>query len=142
MKICLLSSVHQSFDGRIFHKEAKTLAKTGYDVILIAQNDKEEIVDGIKIVSLPKPKNRLERMVLLTPLCLIKALKQKANVYHFHDPELLFVGILLRLFTKAKIIYDVHEDYGKQILSKLYLPKFTRWAIASAVNTIEKKVLS
>jgi len=27
MKICILTTVHQPFDTRIFHKEAKSLAK-------------------------------------------------------------------------------------------------------------------
>lgn len=137
MKVCLLSSVHPPFDVRIFHKEAKTLLKAGYDVVIIAQNDKEEIVDGIKIIPLPKPKNRLERMVLLTLRYLIKALKQNANVYHLHDPELLLVGLVLKLITKSKVIYDVHEDYGKQILSKSYLPEGTRGFVAIAVKIVE-----
>ena len=32
------------------------------------------------------------------------ALKEKADVYHFHDPELIFIGIVLRLLDK-KVIY-------------------------------------
>ena len=58
-KVCILTSVHPAFDTRIFHKEAKTLARAGYDVTLIAQHDKNETIDGIKIVALPKPKNRI-----------------------------------------------------------------------------------
>ncbi|MEW6095442.1 MAG: glycosyltransferase family 4 protein [bacterium] len=139
-RICHLTTVHSHFDERIFYKEVKTFVKAGYDVVLIAQNDKEEIVDGIRIVPLPMLKNRLKRMVLLPFPCLLKALKQKANVYHFHDPELLLVGLLLKLMTKANVIYDVHEDYGKQILSKSYLPKFARSTIAWAVNKIEKVI--
>ena len=54
-KICILTSVHPVFDTRIFHKEAKTLARVGYDVTLIAQHDKNETVDGIKIIAFPKP---------------------------------------------------------------------------------------
>ena len=62
MKVCMLTSGHAPFDDRIFHKEAKSLVKAGYDVTLIAQHDKEEIVDGIKIINLKKPRNRIGRM--------------------------------------------------------------------------------
>lgn len=61
-RICVLSSVHPAVDVRIFHKECKTLVKAGYVVTLITQHDRDEIVDGIRIVPLPKPKNRFERM--------------------------------------------------------------------------------
>ena len=84
-KICILTSVHHPFDTRIFHKEAKSLVKAGYDVTLVAQHDKDETVDGIRIVSLPKPKNRLERMTITVCLAYRKALKIDADIYHFHD---------------------------------------------------------
>jgi hypothetical protein len=104
-KICILTSVHQAFDVRIFHKQAKTLAQTGYDVTLIAQHNKNEIVDGVKIVALSASPNRLYRMIV-TSLCILRlALKQKGNIYHFHDPELIPVGILLKLLGK-KVIYE------------------------------------
>ena len=60
IKVCHLSSVHPAFDDRIFHKETKTLAKAGYEVILIAQHDKEEVVDGVRIVPLPKIRSRVK----------------------------------------------------------------------------------
>ena len=56
-KVCILTSVHPALDIRIFQKEAKSLAKE-YDVSLIAQHDKSEIVDGVQIIALPKEKNR------------------------------------------------------------------------------------
>ena len=61
-KVCILTTVHQPFDTRIFHKEAKTLVQAGYNMTLIAQYNKNEIVDGIKIVDLPKPKNCFTRI--------------------------------------------------------------------------------
>lgn len=135
-KICILTTVHPAFDPRIFHKQAKTLINAGYDVSLIAQNDKNKIVNGIKIIALPKPKNRLQRMFGLTLRVLCLSQGQKADVYHFHDPELISVGVILKLLGK-KVIYDVHEDYARQILSKPHLPKITRNAIACLTKTIE-----
>jgi len=42
-KVCILTTVHPAFDTRIFHKQAKTLVRAGYDVTLIAQHDKNEV---------------------------------------------------------------------------------------------------
>ena len=110
-KICMLSSAHSASDDRIFYKEAKSLSKAGYDVVIIAQHDKEEIIDNIKIIPLPIPKNRLHRMIKIVWKLFKLALKEKADVYHFHDPELIPIGILLKL-KRMKVIYDVHGDYA------------------------------
>jgi len=136
-RICILTTVHSAFDPRIFYKQAKTLITAGYDVTLIAQHEKSEIVDGIKIVALPKPKNRLHRMFLLTLKMLYLSIKYRADLYDFHDPELIPVGSLLKILRK-KVIYDVHEDYSKQILANPAIPKISRKSIARITHLMEK----
>jgi len=138
-KICILTSVHQAFDGRIFHKEAKSLAKAGYDVTLIAQHSKDEVVNGVKIVAVPEPYNRFYRVLKTDIRILILAFKQKADIYHFHDPELMPIGLILKVFGK-KVIYDVHEDVPEQILSKYYIPHWQRKSLAILVRFIEQLV--
>jgi len=138
-KIAHLTTVHPPFDVRIFHKECKTLAKSGYEVYLIAQHDKEEIVDGIHLIPLPIVRSRIRRMIYLPIRALKEALKLKANIYHFHDPELIPIGVLLKVFAKGKVIYDVHEDVPKQIMSKYWIPKKLRGIISFIVNLGEKK---
>lgn len=137
-KVCILTSVHPVFDGRIFHKEAKSLSKAGYEVIIIAQHNKEEIIDGIRIVPLPVQKNRLHRMTKIVWRLFRFALKEKADIYHFHDPELIPIGILLKLKGK-KIIYDVHENYRATILGKKWIRnKYLKKIISFFYNVFEQ----
>jgi glycosyltransferase involved in cell wall biosynthesis len=138
MKVCILSSVHPPFDARIFHKQAKSLVKAGYDVTLIAQHEKDEVVDGIKIIALPRPKNRLRRMLGTTWKAFNRARKQKAGIYHFHDPELLPIGLLLKVFTRGKVIYDIHEDVRGDLTTKLWLPRVARWSLSLMYWLLER----
>lgn len=135
MKACILTSVHKAQDVRIFHKQAQTISRYGYDVVLIGQHDRHEIANGIRIIPLRKPRNRLLRMIGTLRLLLL-GLKEDADVYHFHDPELIPVGLTLKLLGR-KIIYDVHEDYGASIMSKNWIPGFARRLVARAMNCVE-----
>jgi len=136
IKVCILTSVHPPFDTRIFHKQSKSLARAGYDVTLIAQHDKDEIVDGIRIVPLSKPKNRIERMTKTVWQTYRKALQVDADIYHFHDPELIPIGLLLKRHGK-RVIYDVHEDVPRQNLSKSYIPAVFRRPISLMIGALE-----
>lgn len=124
-KVCILTSVHIPFDGRIFHRQAQSLVRAGYDVVLIARHSKAEVVDGVRIVPLPEPKNRAHRMTLVLWRLLRLALKEKADVYHFHDPELIVAGLLLKLRGR-KVVWDVHEHYPNSILDKFWIDKSLR----------------
>jgi len=137
-RIVQLTTVHQPFDTRIFHKQAKTLARAGYDVTLIAQHDGDRVVEGVRIIGLPKPRNRFIRIFGLTWRAFRLALRQHADVYHFHDPELLPIGLMLKLFTRAKVIYDVHEDVPQQILTKYWIPRPLRKPLSVVFNAFEK----
>ena len=136
-KVVHMTSVHSPFDVRIFHKECKSLHNAGFDVSLVAPHDKDEVVDGIKILAVPKSKNRLWRMIKTTWQVFRRALKENASIYHFHDPELIPVSLLLKLLGK-KVIYDIHEDYVTSIKSKEYLNKTLRFVLAIVFNYFER----
>jgi glycosyltransferase involved in cell wall biosynthesis len=139
-KVCMMTSVHLPFDGRIFHRAARSLARAGYDVVLIARHDKEEVVDGVRVVPLPEPRNRLHRMTAILWRVYRLAVKENADVYHFHDPELMIVGLLLKLRGK-KTIWDVHEHYPNSILDKYYIAKPLRRLIARSFDLFERAVV-
>jgi glycosyltransferase involved in cell wall biosynthesis len=140
IKVCHLTSVHPPFDVRIFHKECKTLAKAGYDVVLIAGHGKDEFIDGINIKSIKKPLNRKERIIKTGWLVYKKALEENADIYHIHDPELIPYAKLLRIKGK-KVIYDMHENLPKSILTKTWIKQFLRPILSTSVNLIERLLL-
>lgn len=141
-KVCIITTVHPLFDSRIFYKEARSLAEAGYNVTMIVQHDRDEIIEGIKIISLEKPKNRFSRMFFLGKKAFDLALAEKADIYHFHDPELLFWMAKLKKVTGARVIFDIHENVPKDILSKEWLPSFFRKIVASVYSSYEKKVIN
>lgn len=138
MEICHITTVHPLHDIRIYHKQCKSLVEAGYDVSLIVTHDRDETIEGIHIIGLKKRSGRWARMFVGTFEALRRAIRQNASVYHFHDPELIPVGIALKMLGK-KVIYDVHENTSEQILSKAYLgSRFTRKLISTVINLVEK----
>ncbi len=136
MKICHITTVHPLFDTRIFYKECCSLVKAGFEVHLVVQHDKEEIIDGIHVHPLPRPKSRIERMLKLRKLAYEKAVVVNAEIYHFHDPELIPVGLKLKRLGK-KVVYDVHEDVPRQILTKQYLNRYIRPVVSKVFELYE-----
>ena len=110
---------HNPFDTRIFHKECKTLSKIGYDVSFIVPHDSNEEVDEIKIVSLKKADSKFYKVFKNIPAALSKCFETNSDIYHFHDPELIPIGLILKLKRK-KAIYDAHEDHPKDVFEKLW----------------------
>ena len=137
-KVFIFTSVHNWNDTRIFYKEAVSLAKK-YDVELHASAEfefKEE--KGVRIIGLPIWKRISDRKIIRKELWR-RLKKTDAEIFHFHDPELIIMGIWLKLFKKKKVIYDVHEDYYTSILLKKWIPTaLLRKFIAFLFSSFEK----
>ena len=136
-RICHFTSVHSATDGRIFEKECCSLAKAGYEVYFVAPNAKTEIKNGVHIVGVPiSNRGRLYRMLCGAKIIYKEALSLNADVYHFHDPELLRFALKLKSQGK-KVIFDSHEFYGYQIKEKEYLPRFFRYIVGTVYMWFE-----
>ncbi len=136
-RIAHLTSAHPRTDVRIFHKQCKSLAKAGYDVHLCVADGLGDVeLDGVHIHSIDRPTGRMQRMLFKPLQVWSQARELNAAVYHFHDPELIFIGLLLRLSGK-KVVYDVHEDVPRDILTKAWIPGPLRSLIAFSVERIE-----
>ncbi|GGA45562.1 glycosyl transferase [Kroppenstedtia guangzhouensis] len=139
-KVMIFSSVHSYNDSRVFYKEAVSLARAGYQVELhaLADFDRRE-EQGVRIIGLPRPKNRVARLLRGWRL-FQRARSSGADRFHFHDPELLPWGVLLRWWTGAPVIYDAHEDLPKQIHTKPWIPKLLQRPLSRMADLLEKRM--
>jgi len=138
-KVCHLTSVHHRNDTRIFHKELPALAEAAYDVcIVVADGKGDEQRPGYFIYDVGSSANRLQRISLTTKKVFSKAMELDADIYHFHDPELIPVGLKL-IKAGEKVIYDVHEDVPRDIMSKDWLPGIAIKPIASWFEKYENR---
>jgi glycosyltransferase involved in cell wall biosynthesis len=137
--VCHISTVHPSTDIRIFEKECQSLAKAGHDVVLIARHKRIEEIRKVKIIALPPTAGRFIRGIKSGYWAYQKALRTKAQVYHFHDPELVPIGFLLSL-GKKKVVYDVHEDVPRDILTKEWIPAYLRKTVSIFFKIFEDYV--
>lgn len=80
--------------------------------------------------------NRFTRMTKTVLDVFNKAKEINADIYHFHDPELLPVGLALKRRGKI-VIYDIHEDLPRAILSKPWISPFIRKPVANIIEFIE-----
>lgn len=136
-----MTSAHPADDVRIFHKECVTLAKAGFQVYLVAANAQEEVVNGVQIVSANVAHSgRLSRMLNTTKAVYEKAIALDADIYHFHDPELLRFALRLKRKGK-KVIYDAHEDVPKQIMGKFWINKYIRKSTSKSFEIFENFVV-
>jgi len=140
MKVCHFTSAHKSDDIRIFVKECSSLASAGFDVYLVAQGvDREE--NGVHVIGVGKmPENRKNRMTKFVKKIYFKALEIDADIYHFHDPELLPYGLKLKKMGK-RVIFDSHEDVPAQILDKTWIPLLLRRIISEVYKIYETFVV-
>jgi len=135
-KACHMTSVHFADDSRILHREVVSLANNGWDATVVGVYSKETVYKGVKIKAVPQIKNRIFRMTWQVLKVLIKAWRTNADIYHFHDIELIPAGLVLKKLKRAKVIYDVHEDHNLMI-HKTYIPFRLRKFAARVVNFIE-----
>ncbi len=139
LKIVHLSSVHKPLDVRILLKECRTLAAEGHNVCFVVPHDRDETIDGVRICAVPRPSGRGSRFIRTVWQVYIRALQECGDVYHFHDPELMPVGLLLKMRGRV-VVYDVHEDLPRQVLSKPWLPLWTRNAVSVLMAMVERVV--
>ena len=135
-KLCHMTDIHQQEDIRIFHKECTSLAEHGYDVYQVSKGRTYES-KGVHMVGIGEVSgSRLLRMTRAARKVYETAGKLDADLYHFHDPELLPYGLKLKKQGK-KVIFDSHEDVPAQIMDKDWIPKPLRKIVSTLYRLYE-----
>lgn len=136
-----LSTVHPRNDIRIFVKQAQTLAeKLSHRVFLMVADGKGNVEasrGSVSIIDIGQIDGPFWRRVLFGSWRSLQAIRKlKPSIVHFHDPELILLGLILKILG-YKVIYDVHEDVPDQVATKYWVPVPIRKAIAWMVYLIE-----
>jgi glycosyltransferase involved in cell wall biosynthesis len=141
-RICHMSSVHHGLDTRIFRKECVSLAKAGYETHLVTNASNDDIVEaarhGVTLHPLAAQQggNRLARILFHARHCYDMARSLNADLYHFHDPELIPYGVLLARAGR-KVIFDAHEDLPNDIYSKDWIPAPAQRVVAMLCRALQ-----
>jgi glycosyltransferase involved in cell wall biosynthesis len=135
-RIVHLTSAHPVLDVRIFHKECRSLARAGYEVMQVGNYELNGIVDGVRLRGLGSRKSRFQRFTSRLFVICREAFRVDGDLYHIHDPDLLIVGLVLRAAGR-RVVYDIHEDLPTKILLKMYLPKLIRKPLQWIVGRME-----
>lgn len=112
--VCHLTTTHRAVDNRIFDCEAASLARAGLAVAVIGLHHSREERLGVTILPLVGPGSAPPSRPVRAWRALSQALEVGARAYHVHEPELLAVGVMLRIAGR-RVVYDVHEDVKAQV---------------------------
>lgn len=134
-----ITSAHPRFDIRIFHKEAISSAKWFKTFLVVADNEGDEEVNHVTIIDVGKFQNRYKRMFFSVIKIYKLVSKKRPDIVHFHDPELLLVAYFWKL-KGFKVVYDVHENVHKQILTKIYIPRVFRKILSKSFYLLENLI--
>src|SRR6478609_7997230 len=139
-RIVLASILKPVNETRMFEKMGTTLANTGdYEVFIIgAQETIKTVYPNINFLD-HHSFSRLSLRRLIEPWTILrKLIKVKPEVVIICTHELLLIASLYKLISHAKIIYDVQENYFRNIWYTKAFPSVLRNVIASWVRFKEK----
>lgn len=94
-------------------------------------------INGIKIYGLPLWQKVKDRKNIRRELWK-RIRKSSADIYHFHDPELLWIAVKAKIFYRKCMIYDVHEHYPRALLDKTWILPPLRFPISIIFNFYER----
>ena len=136
MRVLIASSVHPVLDSRIV-KQVESLVQAGHACTLWAPWSSTPKLQNCACAFFKPRRGILGR--ILTQLRFIQyATTKKWDVVHYHDFDMTVAAMLVVFFSSAKIVYDVHENYGEEVMVRGNINRFIRVPLRFLVNLIER----
>jgi glycosyltransferase involved in cell wall biosynthesis len=139
-RVVHITSVHVWSDTRIFQRMCQGLAQRGWRVSLVASNVASQLVEGVHVHGVRVPKPRLLRALVGGYRVVRAARAIDADIYHFHDPELLIWKWVLALGGRV-VVYDMHEYVPGAITTRPWIPGGARQMLARCWRLLERMTL-
>jgi glycosyltransferase involved in cell wall biosynthesis len=138
-RIVLASLLKPVDDTRMTEKMGASLARTGkYEVFVIGYPSAGQVPAGVRALPLP-PFRRLSLARWIARWQTLRlAFAVRADLFIFSTHELIFPALALKVILGTQIIYDVRENYFRNILHSEGLPRLIRWPLAVLVRLKEK----
>ena len=138
VRVLIVTSGHDVGDSRVYGREGRSMCSLGAAVTIVGKLERGR-VENVTILTVPPAGSRLVRFLWQPWRCLWRARREKADIIHFHDAEMLATLPLARLWWfRSKFVYDVHEDFANLMLVRDWLPKVLRPAVRFATERLEK----
>ncbi|HEY4878655.1 MAG TPA: glycosyltransferase family 4 protein [Candidatus Acidoferrales bacterium] len=117
--------------------QCKPLAELGVEVQYVSPAVTSQGQRQMKFVRLPFRATRLNALLEI-PFLLKILLQQRADIYHFQDPELLPLAFVMKLIFRRRVVFDCYEDFASMAYSKRGLPRIARPVVARLTHAVQK----
>ncbi|MBI1317841.1 MAG: glycosyltransferase [Candidatus Hydrogenedens sp.] len=110
MKVCILQTLHEHDDKRVFQKVARSLVRGGHEVVSIVPDTGEvpEAADGVTFRTVPATHGLVQRFFVL-PKLIAAGRRERAGVYIGVEPESWVAALICKFTTGGKAVFDMHE---------------------------------
>lgn len=123
--------------SRLVARQCNAVAMSGAHVTLIAPLPAQLNYSHFKVLHFPCAAGAIGRL-LSTPLILIPALREKADIYHIHSLQLVWCAIVLKVCFQKHVVYDMFEDFPSMILTKHLIPTHIKTVFRYGIMFMER----
>lgn len=138
-KVVFASVLKPVDDTRMAEKLAPTLLSSGdFEVTIIGYPSVKPLMDTT-ITTLPLSNfKRFSWKRFIAPWIVFRKINQtNPDIIVINTPELLLMGVLHKLFFRRKLVYDVLENYYRNIRYTTTYPAFARPLLATFTRIVE-----